>query len=146
MHRPLGNCASHCALPCDSHESVNLQAILPLIRKIYHSVVLKDTAKYRQKARQNDHTERSKPKFYSIFWALLLEKRTFKRLFLYVWFCTDLAPIGRYRHDLRPREILEMRKNRSPFSLRALCLKSGLSPNVVEVCCEINLKLNIYGP
>ena len=105
MHRPLGNCASHCALRCDSHESVNLQAILPLIRKIYHSVVLKDTAKYRQKARQNDHTERSKPKFYSIFWALLLEKRTFKRLFLYVWFCTDLAPLGRYRHDLRSREI-----------------------------------------
>ena len=84
---------SHCASHCDSLESVNLQAILPLIRKIYHSVVLKDTAKYRQKARQNDHTERSKPKFYSIFWALLLEKRTFKRLFLYVWFCTDLAPI-----------------------------------------------------
>ena len=77
---------------------MNLQAILPLIRKIYHCVVLKDTAKYRQKARQNDRTER-------IFWALLLEKRTFKRLFLYVWFCTDLAPLGRYRHDLRSREI-----------------------------------------
>ena len=83
MHWPLGNCASHCASCCDSHESVNLQAILPLIRKIYHSVILKDTAKYRQKARQNDHTERSKPKFYSIFWALLLENEL-----LSVCFCT----------------------------------------------------------
>ena len=43
--------------------------------------------------------------FIPFFGALLLEKRTFKRLFLYVWFCTDLAPLGRYRHDLRPREI-----------------------------------------